>query len=417
MNWRNDRLEPRVVVLNQERFRDLVREALVAGAGSMSDLFPSPGTQITLPASRKEDVLRIVDQGEASDASVRIVVGTEEEVAAGRAPTGNLEGLAPFEIIGIWSGGPSSFPAFWTWDPIGMKGRRRLELVSYSETGGFFSRVDGIFETRALSGRHMAIVGNGSVGSFVACEAVRYGIEKFSLVDFDHVAPENVVRHLCDRRDLGRFKTLAVRDAILRVNSRACVTTDEVDVEKSPWVVEELARSADVVVVCTDTHASRFVVNDACVRSGTPSIYAGVYERAFGGHVIRVIPGSTPCYECVYGALLRRKGGSPERTRGRVPYMGEDPEGVFVAEPGLGLDVRFIALIAAKMALLTLLRGTGSALEDFPSDFVFWGNRKEYLFPEPLYAQFATCGYSEECSTCGADRDTGTRRAVSAEGA
>ena len=34
----------------------------------------------------------------------------------------------------------------------------------------------------------------------------------------------------------------------------------------------------------------------------------------------------------------------------------------FQAEPGLGLEVSFIAMIHAKLALMTLLKGTESAL-------------------------------------------------------
>ena len=90
----------------------------------------------------------------------------------------------------------------------------------------------------------------------------------------------------------------------------------------------------------------------------------------------------------------------PEPVKGKVAYLGQEDEDTFVAEPGLGVDARFIALIQAKMALLTLLRGQDTTLEDYPADFVLWGNRKEWIFPAPLYAQFANTAFRQDCSAC-----------------
>jgi molybdopterin/thiamine biosynthesis adenylyltransferase len=263
-----------------------------------------------------------------------------------------------------------------------------------------FARVDGMIETRSLFEKRVVVFGLGSGGSEIVLRLSRCGVDTWTLVDFDRVEVENVSRHVCDLGDVGKLKTGAVAERIRRVNPHAVVETVETDICKEPWIVDRVLEGAALGIVCTGGNVAPFVVNRAAVRLGVPVVYAGAYERAFGGHVLRCIPGQTPCYECVVGGLVARMGPLPEPRKGRVPYIDAEAEKEFVAEPGLGIDAGLLWLIAAKMALLTLLRGSGSTLPDFPSDLVFWGNQKWWIFPEPLFAQFASTSYREDCTAC-----------------
>lgn len=168
---------------------------------------------------------------------------------------------------------------------------------------------------------------------------------------------------------------------------------------KAPRLLEEIVADSSLVLVCTDNNVSRYAINEECLRRGTPAIYAGAYERAFGGMIMRVIPGQTPCYDCVIGAVQRSLPELPTR-KGPIAYSEMEDASEFKAEPGLCIDVHMIALIQAKMALLTLLRGTDSGLEDYPADLIFWGNRKEWIFPGPLYCKFAKTSFRSDCPTC-----------------
>jgi molybdopterin/thiamine biosynthesis adenylyltransferase len=264
---------------------------------------------------------------------------------------------------------------------------------------GVFSRIEGLFETRKLSGKTVAIVGLGTGGATCADELARCAVDRFMLVDFDRLEIHNLARHTCGLRDLGRFKTEAVADRIRDVNPAAEIKRHEADIVKTPGLLEEIMGGSDIILVCTDNNASRYAINEECLRRGTPAIYAGAYERAFGGMIMRVIPGKTPCYDCVVGAVQKTLPELPTR-KGPIAYSEIDDASAFKAEPGLCMDVHMIALIQAKMALLTLLRGTDSTLEDFPADLIFWGNRKEWIFPEPLYCKFAKTSFRSDCPTC-----------------
>ena len=59
-----------------------------------------------------------------------------------------------------------------------------------------------------------------------------------------------------------------------------------------------LCGGADVVVDCSDTFATRYVVNEACCILGTPLVEAGLL--GFDGLTMTIKPGSSACYRCAF---------------------------------------------------------------------------------------------------------------------
>ncbi len=367
----------------------------------------------TLDGRQREDVFLVTGFGGDGPAGIAVTVPntlTAEEVTRDPSWFPREHQREPF-VEAFWDGSADSLPSLRGWSADGERLDRTVDLTVFDPRSDVYSRVEGIFETRKLAGRTITVVGVGSLGSFCAEELVRCGVDSFRLVDYDRLEPQNVVRHACDLRDLGRYKTRAVADLIWGVNPVATVESLEIDVLAEAETARKVVEGSAIVLVCTDGNPSRFLLNELCLELGVPAVYGGAYERAFGGHVLRVIPGQTPCFECVIGGVLASLGTLPEPQKGRVAYLGAENQKDFVAEPGLGLDVRFMALIQAKMTLLTLLRGEESTLEDFPSDLVFWGNRKEWIFPAPLFAQFAKTRFRSECSVCaGASKEAARSR-------
>lgn len=265
-----------------------------------------------------------------------------------------------------------------------------------------FSRIEGIFETDVLVDKKVAIIGLGTGGSLGAVELAKCGISKFKLVDFDRLELHNIARHACGISDIGRLKTKAVRDLILDKNPYAQIETFEFNVISDPILLRQVISDSDLIFVATDTEASKFRINAVCLEEKAPAIYAGVYERAFGGDVIRVIPGETPCYDCVIGSLSKTFEDLPRQSV--IDYSSMTDLTDFKAEPGLSIDVNFLVLIQTKMAVLTLLRGTDSKLEDFKYNFVLWGNKTEWIFKQPLQCRFAKIDIRDDCETCQKDK-------------
>jgi molybdopterin/thiamine biosynthesis adenylyltransferase len=68
------------------------------------------------------------------------------------------------------------------------------------------------------------------------------------------------------------------------------------------WVDEDnvggLIEGQDLVVDCSDSFATRYLVNKACCEAGVPLIEGGVV--GWNGLVMTIRPGRTACYRCAF---------------------------------------------------------------------------------------------------------------------
>ena len=69
-----------------------------------------------------------------------------------------------------------------------------------------------------LRASRAAIAGLGGLGSNIAVSLTRAGVGELFLVDFDRVDISNLNRQQYDTEDLGRLKTEALRDRLLKIN-------------------------------------------------------------------------------------------------------------------------------------------------------------------------------------------------------
>jgi hypothetical protein len=219
----------------------------------------------------------------------------------------------------------------------------------------FTSRSNEIVDTDVLGQKKVVFIGAGSVGSQIALSLAQSAVGRFSILDLDFLSASNLSRHACDINDLGRYKTLAVRDLILRRNPSAIIETYEEDFLSLDWKEQVMrVQGADLVIASTDSNAAQFMVNEVCHGLGIPSLYVGCYERACAGEILFVIPGKTPCFNCFMEFRQSTLEEAKKKER-HVPYADEDPSS-FKGEPGLAIDISYIVSIASAYALAMLLK-------------------------------------------------------------
>lgn len=260
---------------------------------------------------------------------------------------------------------------------------KNIHLVPF-ETD-FLKRIRGIFDIGTIRDKTVALVGVGSMGSHISLELAKSGIQQFILIDPDILEVHNICRHICGISDIGRAKVDAVKDLILDKNPRA-----NVDVIKDSFTIFkkilcEKLLSADIVIVSTDVDIAKRDINEFCVRNKIPAIYTGVFERAFGGEVVRYIPDITACYNCILGFKRMLEEEVPSGNV-LVDYSAIDDPNKVVAQPGLSIDIGFVSLIASKVCLETLI-GTWKLRGDDPNeppDIIFWGNKEDWIFGGPF---------------------------------
>lgn len=272
------------------------------------------------------------------------------------------------------------------------------ELDVIRPTADFFARTAGVLDSDLLRDKSVAIVGLGTGGSLLAVEMARCGVGRLVLVDYDRLETHNIARHVCGLRDVGRLKTLAVKDVVVEKSPYVVVETHEFDILQNPALLAEIMSTVDLVLAATDTEGSKILINRISLAVGVPVIYGGAYERAMGGDVIKVVPGKTPCYDCVIGQVVEELG---QPGGGAIDYSAiQDPAEV-QAVPGLGLDVSFIALIQAKLALWTLLESVGCETPTVEANYILWGNRPEWIFTQPFQCVLARTEKRAACPSCG----------------
>ena len=145
----------------------------------------------------------------------------------------------------------------------------------------------------------MLLVGLGGLGSPAALYLAAAGVGTLGLVDDDTVDVSNLQRQILHGEDTaGHLKVDSAARALRRLNS--ATTLRPYPTRLTAANALDLVRGFDLVLDGADNFATRYVVNDACVRLGVPNVHASVHR--FEGQVSVFAHAGGPCYRCLYPA-------------------------------------------------------------------------------------------------------------------
>lgn len=152
---------------------------------------------------------------------------------------------------------------------------------------------------RRIRASRVAIVGCGALGSVQAETMARAGVGMLRLIDRDFVEWSNLQRQfLFDEQDAAEAmpKAAAAARRLARVNSD--VTLEPMVADLAASNAADLLEGIDLILDGSDNFETRYLINDAAVRSGIPWIYGaavGSYGLKFA-----VVPERTACLRCIY---------------------------------------------------------------------------------------------------------------------
>jgi molybdopterin/thiamine biosynthesis adenylyltransferase len=260
-------------------------------------------------------------------------------------------------------------------------------------------RLIGSENLSLLATKRVGVVGLGSGGGFVAQALAMSGVRRFVLVDDDVLETGNLVRHVADRRELGRPKAEAVADLIRQRNPEAEIETRVGRIEQHLDALDHL----DLLVVGVDGEQVKYKINEACLARDRVAVYAGVYERGEGGDVVLIHPYDGPCYAC-WAAELREGLAVTQGPTGQLDYGMIGPEGTLEAEPALWLHVVRVAAAQADLALKELLRDT-DRYQPWPANTLILANSAieiiEGQITPPHSALWVEITRDPNCLVCG----------------
>jgi molybdopterin/thiamine biosynthesis adenylyltransferase/rhodanese-related sulfurtransferase len=199
----------------------------------------------------------------------------------------------------------------------------------------------GLDGQQRLKAARVLCVGAGGLGSPLALYLAAAGVGTLGIMDFDVVDSTNLQRQIIHTsNDVGRSKVESAAERIRGINPFVNVSTFDTRLTSANAL--DLFRDFDFIADGTDNFATRYLVNDACVLSGKPNVYASIFR--FEGQASVFAAEAGPCYRCLF----------PEPPPpGAVPSCAEG--GVLGVLPGL------LGVIQAT-EVLKLILGSGESL-------------------------------------------------------
>lgn len=272
-----------------------------------------------------------------------------------------------------------------------------------------FTRIEKLFDVGLLGDAQVIIIGCGSGGGGLALQLVMSGIRNFTLIDKDTLEPENVIRHVCGRRYIGKKKVDALEDVLLDRNTAIKVRKLDVDIMHYNTLESEIVKHA-VVALATDNEPSRYLVNEICVRNKVPFVVARVFTRGIGGEVFSYKPEVGGCLACLEDFLERTQSKYRQRVR-EIDLVSEEERermyGMEIAEikdsPGLNVDISFITAFHTRFildAIAETLPERPKYMQAIPDNYIIWGNRLTHPFTKHFQIQRMTLPQMEGCQVC-----------------
>ncbi len=150
------------------------------------------------------------------------------------------------------------------------------------------------------------VIGAGGLGASCLMSLAASGVGRLGIVEPDHVELSNLPRQtLYETADIGRKKADAARDRLEEMNPEVRIDTHLARLDETN--AESLIAGYDVVVDGTDNFASRYTMNDACLKTKTPWVHAAML--GYEAHLSTFTPhvGDRPCYRCYAPEIPERE--------------------------------------------------------------------------------------------------------------
>lgn len=140
----------------------------------------------------------------------------------------------------------------------------------------------GLEGQKKLKAAKVLVIGSGGLGSPMLLYLAAAGVGTIGIVDFDVVDDSNLQRQvLFGVAEVGKQKAEAAKQKLQSLNPFINLRVHNVQFTSKNAL--DLIKEYDVVADGTDNFPTRYLVNDACVLSDKPNVYASIFQ--FEGQV------------------------------------------------------------------------------------------------------------------------------------
>jgi adenylyltransferase/sulfurtransferase len=174
----------------------------------------------------------------------------------------------------------------------------------------------GVEGQRKLKQSRVFVAGIGGLGSISSYYLTAAGIGNLKIVDKDRVDYSNLNRQIIHwTSDIDEWKSVSGSRKLRSLNPY--VSLEAVQAEITEQNCAELVGDCSVIVDAMDNMKTRRILNAVSVARNIPFVYGGVHQ--LDGLTTTIIPGVTPCLECVFPENRSESDASPPGILGPVP--------------------------------------------------------------------------------------------------
>lgn len=124
----------------------------------------------------------------------------------------------------------------------------------------------------------VAVVGCGGLGNFVAIQLAASGVGHLHLVDYDRVSESNLHRQVFFRTaDIGQLKAEMLADHVRQISPFV-----KTSLGLEPLTKKNISKQLDgfdLIVDCTDSLPTKYLLNDFCVLTDKILVYGSLYKH------------------------------------------------------------------------------------------------------------------------------------------
>ena len=154
----------------------------------------------------------------------------------------------------------------------------------------------GVEGQQKLLGARVLLLGAGGLGSPAALYLAAAGVGTLGIIDMDVVDESNLQRQILHNMDrIGERKVDSAKKTLTAINPDVDVVT--YDMRLDAGNVVELLSEFDIVIDGADNFPSRYLLNDASLKTNTPVVHGSIFR--FEGQATVFKPFDGPCYRCM----------------------------------------------------------------------------------------------------------------------
>ncbi len=226
----------------------------------------------------------------------------------------------------------------------------------------------------------VVIIGAGGLGSPAALYLAAAGVGTIGVVDMDTVEESNLQRQILHSTEtIGKNKVDSAEKTLSALNPDVNVITYNTLLNKDNAI--EVIENYDVVVDGTDNLQTRYLINDASVKTGIPVVHGSIFQ--YEGQITVFDPKNGPIYRDVFPEPPEN-GTAPNCSEagvlGVLPGIVGSIQALetikLILEIGEGLSGRLIVFDALEMSFHEY------KIDRDPNNQITWKNRNQVQLEE-----------------------------------